>query len=437
MDRVFLFFIFAIVASVSLREKLPHKQRMLIAKISSLYFIIILTIYLAHSLTSLIEALFPLIVILNVTICAFLIGLGSPSRMKTESYLVIFYIFLGYYLLSSFMGNMPIILFVKKTLSVSYIIAGIFLGRTLLNYRLDAWLIRSTVYWALPVMLFFVFVVAPQISNYVDTSAEGYQQLGDIELLNPNTFGLMVAPICVLCVLSFIEHNVVAKKIILAVVSIMAGYLLIRIGSRTSFMAAMIPSCYAFGYVAKSRSIRVLLITLTGLLLTGMIFFTQLSKVYRVFLLVHDGEISLSSRDVIWEEVLSSMSAIQNIIGTGGRFLSISFAGGGGLEGLHSALMESYFTTGIVGCAFAVISLFMFFSLAYKLKRYGVAPFCFVLMGLLTGVGECALLRGHWLVTVLFGVGLGLLSSRECIRRNQMVVVPNRSPCSVRSLPLQ
>jgi hypothetical protein len=439
MDRVFVFLVFTIVASLSLRAMLSDEQRKLFAKIASLYFMVVLTIYLAYSVSPLLQVLFPLIVVLNVCVCAFLIGFGSPRRMKTEAYLIFFYIFLGYYLLSSFMGNMPVILLVKKAFSISYIIAGICLGRTLLNYKLDSWLIRSPVYWSFPVVCFFIIFVAPQISNYVNTSVEGYQQLGDAELLNPNTFGLMVAPICVLCLLSYLKHTVVAKKIILAVVGGLAVLLLVRIGSRTSFLSAIIPSCYAFGFVTKSRPLRVVLFSLVGLLLAYMVFFSRLSELYRVFLVVQDGGVSLSSRDIIWEEGLGNMSSLQKIIGTGGRYVINYFAdgGGGGLEGLHSALMECYFTTGIVGCSFAVISLCMFFLMAYKLQSYGMAPFCFVLMGLLTGVGECALLRGHWLVTVLFGVGLGLLSSRDCIRRNQIAVVPNRPPFLINPLSLQ
>ena len=424
MDRVFVLTLISWVIAFAMRPTLSHAHRMLITRIVCIYYLIVITIFQTYTLQPILAILFPFFALFNVLFCSAMIGVGSPKLMRTEQYLILFYIFIAYYVFSSIMGNYPMTLFVKKVGSIMYIVTGVILGRMLLYYRLEDWMVRSIKYWGLPVIFYFSFVVAPQVSDFTDVSGDRLQQLGDIDLLNPNTFGLLVAPLCVLSMLAFLKQKRGMKKMIPALIAVMSVMLLLRIGSRTSFLAAIIPSFYIVSIIVKNRIIRFVLSGILVLSLVYLFFFTKLPELYRVFQITSEGEISLSSRDIIWQENLEGMSPIEHVFGTGGQYIYSSYEAGGGVNGLHAALMESYFTTGMVGSAFAVMALLIFFRKAYKLQQYGAVPFCFCLMGLLTGVGECALLRGHWLVTILFGIGLGLLSADECLIRNRMLGRP-------------
>jgi hypothetical protein len=342
---------------------------------------------------------------------AFLLNLETPRQQKlniTEKFFFVFYAYLT--LAVIYAPYISYGLYDKILGFILYFFTGIMVGKFCVMHDQFKHLSRWVAFGAVLVILLYN-------RNIVhDVDVEIGERLQVEDKLNANLAGLYfvtLLPYAMLTTFSFKETWL--TKVIGGVAFVGCSILLFFTGSRNSFIGAVAAVICVILFVNKNKVLSIISVV-CGVSLIGFL----LSKV----LILSDSRIldysdtTASGRVDVWVTWLGNRTFLQKVFGAG-TFYDFSFFKPM-VANMHSMYVQIIYEAGYVGMALFLVYLVVHIRSALRKGMIGGISLVLLASCLFSGFGESYPYRSQSLMTLTWGLSMGLLSTYRRQTQNRV-----------------
>jgi O-Antigen ligase len=335
---------------------------------------------------------------------AFLLFFDFSKSFKLNSVEKCFFVFYAYHLLVNVYAPYAELGFHAKIMAlISYffagIMAGIYCARNDQLSRLSRW-----------VAFFALIILLVYDRNVIsETNLDEGERLGVTDVLNSNLAGLhLVCLMPFLTLTTFSLSEKVVNRFVAGFAWVGCSTLLFLTGSRNAFLGGLVAFFGTILLVSKNRLITFVSaiggIGLAGYVLSTMVFV----KESRLFDFT---DTSGSGRTDAWIRWLENRTFIQKVFGAG-TFYDFD-NGDPRWANMHSIYVQMLYEIGYFGLALFVVYLLVHIRCALRMGVQGRVSLILLATCLACGVGETYPYASGSLLTLLWGLSIGLLSYRQ------------------------